>query len=176
MGQVKAKAAGGEGDLEPPKKRGWKPRQRPNNETAHEHIDQVKDMECEQCPFKASAKLTLRQHKMSVHKQERNFECDKCTYAAARKYTLNKHIKSIHDMKKYFVCGHCDFSSHTRRELKDHIKSAHDKIRDLACDICGYRTSLKSCLKKHIKRRHSIFKQNIKYASCANLQRLLRTL
>ena len=69
---------------------------------------------CNQCKYKATPLLTLKQHIKSIH-EGIHYHCDKCDYEA----NLRIHVKSIHEGDCY-PCDQCDYKATQTDNLHTH--------------------------------------------------------
>ena len=57
--------------------------------------ERKREFECEDCPYKALTRRSLRIHVKSIHLLER-YPCTQCKYQATQKANLNRHMKISH--------------------------------------------------------------------------------
>ena len=98
---------------------------------------------CELCGKDFDYKQSLKKHKISIHKMEKEtgaFQCDLCTYSSDSKAIIKKHKTQVHpSATKQFLCDSCDSSFYSRQGLLSHKSCAHSyKIIELQSADCHY--------------------------------------
>ncbi|CAG9811371.1 unnamed protein product [Chironomus riparius] len=92
--------------------------------------------------------LSLKDHMLSVHSDERKFKCHLCSKSFKLPSVLKNHLMS-HD--KQFECKICGKKFRNGPDLKFHIKQFHENPRSFKCEICEKGFFDKGNFKKHLK-------------------------
>merc|ERR1712148_127822 len=77
----------------------------------------------DECDHLFSHNTNLKQHIISVHKQERSLLCSECDYATSQNGRLKKHIISVHKLEKSLLCSEYNYATSQKGHLKQHIIS-----------------------------------------------------
>ena len=85
------------------------------------HVEGVKQLRCELCPYSSALNSDLKKHVENVHENYRSHRCKDCGYAASRKDILRIHILRKHPVKKH-VCNECGKAFSLKCDLKGHIE------------------------------------------------------
>ena len=86
--------------------------------------NEVGQLSCDRCDKHYTNKVSLYQHKQSIHEGVK-FPCNKCAFTASKKSHLLRHIQVIHEGVK-FSCDLCDFKATRKDRLNNHKKNAHN--------------------------------------------------
>ena len=142
----------------------------------------MKDLQCDECEYKASVNANMTRHKRRHHDTIK-IKCISCKFIGTQA-ALSDHIRNSHgDMKQCndcgykaryrssmiqhqrtkhqgmsFHCGECDSNFESEIGLKFHTDSKHRGIR-FKCPKCDYMATRKGNLKVHDQAMH----ENIKY-------------
>lgn len=94
---------------------------------------------CDQCPFKASSKL-------SIVTQLKSIPCQQCTNKANQKSNFILHLRTVYEGVKY-TGKKCGFTAKSIQSYNYHTNSKHEDVKH-SCDLdqCEYKISSKSNL------------------------------
>ena len=56
---------------------------------------------CEFCDSQFETEITLNQHILSYHKENKQFKCEICDHSYSQKCQLKRHLKSVHEKKSH---------------------------------------------------------------------------
>ncbi|XP_030768332.1 zinc finger protein 771-like isoform X2 [Sitophilus oryzae] len=121
----------------------------------HKQTHGEKAYQCEQCGYKASSWMLLRQHQ-TCHIEVKEFVCDICGMNFKSKIRLVNHRKlhfDHHSNKKNVQpkkrkCNVCDRFFANKYILHNHML-IHTNQKPHPCDICGKKFRFKGNIKKH---------------------------
>ena len=88
----------------------------------HEGVKQP--IMCPKCPMGFARKGNLINHLKYVH-VEAKYECEHCNAKFKTKVSLTQHILSMHTDEKPFKCSECEMSFKTNGVKKAHLKRIH---------------------------------------------------
>ena len=101
----------------------------------------IRKFTCELCGKDFDYKQSLKKHKMTIHKIEKEkgtYQCDLCTYSSDSKVVVKKHKTQVHpSSSKQYFCDSCDSSFYSRQGLLRHKLCAHcDKQSEVESARC----------------------------------------
>ena len=138
------------------------------NHVTRFHKDDMNNISCSDCVFKAKTvedlneHLSVNKHKVSLNRKEKSYErCYTCDLAVDGYLSLMDHRKEYHPSNKKcknFANGICQFGVKCwyvhEEDMMDTDDSPVPKIVKFECYVCGSNFPLKDELKKHRKRSH----------------------
>lgn len=109
---------------------------------------------CQICNKQFSTLGNLRNHKMTIHDNQRPFKClfEKCNKMYSIESRLQVHLRT-HTGSKPFVCGQCGKSFNEKGNLKTHERF-HSESRPFECKECNKSYKTNGHLKDHIEIQH----------------------
>ena len=109
----------------------------------------MKDLQCDDCEYKASVNANLIRHKRRNHDTFR-IKCTSCNFIGTQA-ALGEHMRNIHgDMKQ---CNDCDYKVRSRSGMLQHQRVKHQGIH-FDCDECGSKLTTKKGLEWHKDNKH----------------------
>lgn len=88
------------------------------------HFDNKRIFMCEICGDKFHQKITLEDHRVCKHSDERKYSCEECEMTFKLPNSLARHRK-IHSNERNFKCCHCSADFKHQYNLRRHLKSVH---------------------------------------------------
>ena len=76
---------------------------------------------CDQCEFKATSKVGIRQHVKNKHEGV-SYPCNQCSKQFTTVTELKYHIRSKHEGVLH-SCDQCDFQARTKAGVRQHVKN-----------------------------------------------------
>lgn len=160
---------------EPPRKRSYIKRAKPNDEpkepkqyqckkedctevfdSLHRlqlHRNRVhKPFSCETCGFRHHDKNKIQIH-MKRHLNQREHNCKYCQKTFKAHSDLLAHIRELHMANRKFICGTCGLEFRRKTILQEH-ELKHGDVYNYTCQICGKKFKVPSALHNHIKKVH----------------------
>ena len=119
------------------------------------HAGKVRPHRCDLCGKTFGHKISLEQHKETIHSAFRSFDCTECGKSFKRSSTLSTHML-IHSNTRPYSCGYCGKRFHQKSDMKKHTY-VHTGERPYKCGACNKSFSQSSNLITHM-RKHSGFK------------------
>ena len=130
---------------------------------------------CDQCPFQAKAKYTLKSHIQNCHLKKWEHICKECsrTFTSAKNFQFHsdfnqksgslkctnysKKIPPVTDLifyneeRKVNFCICCNYYSTSMTEVEEHVLKNHTDKRTFTCNKCSSEYTTKFDLFKHLK-------------------------
>ena len=139
---------------------------------------------CDICPFSATTPVTVKSHKLTVHKKY--YSCKKCDFSTDEEAVMQAHERTLHldvgDFSKLVTaqfnfqtevrhtCSKCDFFSSNLADVEAHKTRAHPsrgdnllnaqfweplRMANYCCVECSYVSTKESAMESHILAVHS---------------------
>jgi len=108
---------------------------------------------CNLCDIEFPSKLSLRKHRMQVHKDEKPFSCKECNKKFPTEKQLTNHFR-IHSGEKPFTCDQCGRAFALEGSLKAHMNTHINVTDKIECDECGLKLSNEKTLEGHKLKVH----------------------
>ena len=119
------------------------------------HAGILRPHSCDLCGKSFGHKISLEQHKETIHSSFRSFNCSECGKSFKRSSTLSTHML-IHSNTRPYSCAYCGKRFHQKSDMKKHTY-VHTGERPYHCGACSKSFSQSSNLITHM-RKHSGFK------------------
>lgn len=119
------------------------------------HAGILRPHRCDICNKTFGHKISLEQHKETIHSSLRSFNCAECGKSFKRSSTLSTHML-IHSNTRPYSCIYCGKRFHQKSDMKKHTY-IHTGERPYQCGACNKSFSQSSNLITHM-RKHSGFK------------------
>ena len=74
---------------------------------------------------------------LSHEKGKKKYKCDDCPFTAAKKITLKQHLEAAHGIKRPYACELCDYATDKKDDLKKH-GTVHQTVKPYQCEWCSY--------------------------------------
>ncbi|XP_069034760.1 GDNF-inducible zinc finger protein 1 isoform X1 [Lepisosteus oculatus] len=114
---------------------------------------------CDMCNQLVSNHQNLRQHRMTVHSNERLFACTVCDKRFKRPKDINDHTRRVHEKKrKPQVCPFCHKTISSKGGLTVHIR-IHTGEKPYKCTDCAASFAQKSSFNTHVRKIHLCAKE-----------------
>ena len=118
---------------------------------------------CEECDVGFVSEITLRNHRIAKHSQERPFECEYCPLKYATSMALSAHRSRKHNVnkagdfvpKKMFPCPQCGNLLTSNTKLKAHIRVVHNNEKAFKCGYCDKTFASRSNMQVHEGSAHT---------------------
>jgi hypothetical protein len=119
------------------------------------HVNSVhKDgFQCKVCSETFDSNKGLREHKLSVHIEDRIYQCTFCDKRFSQRRYLTNH-KSIHTGVKKFSCDVCSRTFRLKGDLNIHLK-IHENDMPFKCSKCNFSCKFRRELVLHLSKIHS---------------------
>ena len=117
---------------------------------------QKNQIKCDICKKIFTTMSNLKNHKRTVHENERSFNCNLCDKIFKEKGTLKRH-QNTHitgEEKLTFKCKILDEGFTRNFNLNQHIRSIHEKIKPFVCQHCEKAYTQNIDLKRHQIKHH----------------------
>jgi uncharacterized C2H2 Zn-finger protein len=142
-----------------------------SNKSDKETGAKPKRWECENCGFKANARVHLNSHRKQheIGNQKNYRKCAKCLQLFQTVDLLSKHLIKMHGIENAarsqgqagakadspnsaegesrIKCDQCEYKAKTRDDLLEHLEVKH--TQDFRCDVCHMKADSKMQLRKH---------------------------
>jgi len=110
---------------------------------------------CDRCDKEFVSELTLKRHKLNVHKLDReegDFACDQCSYSSHSMVVIKKHKTECHSSKSY-NCESCECQFFSKSGLKKHRADLHNP-KSFKCSHCTKYYSSRVHFINHMEKKH----------------------
>ena len=109
----------------------------------------MKDLQCDDCEYKASVNQNLIRHKRRNHDTDK-IKCTSCNFIGTQA-ALGDHMRNIHgDMKQ---CNDCDYKVRSSKSMFQHQRTKHQGV-SFHCGECGSKFQTEGGLKLHTNNKH----------------------
>jgi len=119
------------------------------------HAGKIRPHCCDLCGKTFGHRISLEQHKETIHSALRSFNCTECGKSFKRSSTLSTHML-IHSNTRPYSCAYCEKRFHQKSDMKKHTY-VHTGERPYKCSACHKAFSQSSNLITHM-RKHTGFK------------------
>lgn len=115
----------------------------------HKDPSEVKVYKCDLCPYTATLKILVSNHKKFNHSTNITYyKCSSCDFVTKHKNSLKSHVAQHEEPKVMFKCPHCDHKTRLMSNLRAHM-SKH-KERMISCDLCSFKGYNKTQVRRHM--------------------------